>query len=30
MLEDASRTMDVGDKVKIKDIAELIFENLED
>lgn len=29
MMEDASRTMDLQDKVGIKDIAELIFENLE-
>lgn len=29
MMEDASRTMDVQDKVEIKDIAELIYESLE-
>jgi len=29
MLEDASRTMNVDDKIKVKDIAELIFDNLE-
>lgn len=29
MMEDAARTMDVQDKIKVKDIAELIYENLE-
>ena len=28
MLEDAGRTMSVEDKIKVKDIAELIKENL--
>ncbi|MGP6219709.1 heterodisulfide reductase-related iron-sulfur binding cluster [Caldiplasma sukawensis] len=30
MLEDAARTMNVEDKIKIKDISELIVENLEE
>ncbi len=30
MMEDASRTMDVGEKLKIKDIAEIIKENLQE
>ena len=29
MMEDASRTLDAEDKIKVKDIAELIHENLE-
>jgi len=28
MMEDASRTMDLSDKIKIKDVAEIIMENL--
>lgn len=30
MLEDATRTMDAEDKIKVKDISEIIMENLED